>query len=115
MNTQRIKQRIQQQIKKMPTSITFYRNKKNDFGEPDGLIEVTTIEALYYTKTSRINLNTNDAGVIETGYVEFLLTIDVNVSLLKSNDFFTFKNIKYKIAKIFNNYDTFYDIQLERV
>ena len=115
MNAQRIKQRIQQQIKKMPTSITFYRNKLNDFGEPDGEETVTNIEALYYTKTSRINLNMNDAGVIETGYVEFLLTIDNNVSLLKSNDFFEYKNTKYKIAKIFSNYDTFYDIQLERV
>lgn len=59
------RRKVELAIKASGTQFVFYRNKKNDFGEPlDEAEEVARLKGLYHTNTSYISVKDGDSGSI---------------------------------------------------
>lgn len=120
INVERIKKQVQKAIATMPTEINLKRLQKTDDGyggEIEQEIDVATFSAFMEDKASgmQINVTTGDAGTLKRlRNISFIAVYD-NSFTIKAGDYFTIKETKYKVRYPSNQYDIFWQCELEVV
>lgn len=111
--------KITREIKKNGVHNIFYRDGKNEFGEPDKNTRVTigALTSLYHEQSAYVQLSVADGVQYRTKKMPMLLALftDVKYLGLQTGDFCIVNNRRYTITNILNlyNWDIIADISLE--
>lgn len=95
LNTRFEEYKLKRELKRNGTSVSFYRNQKNDFDEPSGKPElVASITGLYHETNGYVTLSVSDATVQRSVKLPMLLclTSDVKAADLKVGDYVKIPN-----------------------
>lgn len=117
INRERIAKRILNSLTKkdLMKSIIIYRDGRNAFGETQEKQYVCTVQGFYHKDKSKLNLNFNEGGTLNTGYSEKLLVVyNEESKKIKQDDYFFLNDIKYKIIDKGNVQDIIFDMILNR-
>lgn len=79
-------------------TITFLRDKLNDFNEPDGSsIEVATIKGLWHTSNSYVTLTKGDAATVRSKPSPEFLTLFEDGKDIKQGDYVMLNGTKFNV------------------
>lgn len=96
LNTRFEEYKLRRELKRNGTDVTFCRNKKNDFGEPTGELEVVAnVKGLYHETNGYVTLSVSDATVQRSVKLPMLLCLaqDVMFSHLAVGDYVKLPNV----------------------
>lgn len=96
LNTRFEEYKLKRELKRNGTEVTFCRNKKNDFGEPVGELEVVAkLTGLYHETNGYVSLSVSDATVSRNVKTPMLLCLaqDIMFSHLAIGDYVKVPNI----------------------
>ncbi len=111
--------KIAREIKKSGVQNVFYRDGKNEFGEPDTDTRVTigTLKSLYHEQNGYVQMSVADEVQYRTKKMPMLMALheDVKVLDLQAGDYTIINSRKYKITNVLNlyNWDILCDLSLE--
>lgn len=96
------RRKIELAVKSSGILFEFFRNKKNDFGEPVGEPEkITEIQGVYHTNTSYISVKNGDSGAISNKkiYTPCILCLaDSESEKIKQGDYTTVNGKKIVVT-----------------
>lgn len=96
--------------------ISIFREKLNEFNEPNGKEKICIVYGYVYEEESKINISVNDGGSIKSkGSDKLLVTNNESSRKIKENDYFSYEDKKYKIIDLGNKMDIVFDMTLERI
>ena len=75
MIANKIKPKVKKVIDKFPTYVDFYRDVKNEFGEPGGKDLVCSVKGFYHEGNTQISAITTDKGQVKRSKQMFLMVI----------------------------------------
>ena len=95
LNTRFEEYKLKRELKRNGTEVTFYRNKKNAFGEHVGELEVVAkLTGLYHETNGYVSLSVSDATVQRSVKLPMLLCLndDVKAAGLVAGDYVKLPN-----------------------
>lgn len=113
--------KIAREIKKSGVHNVFYREQKNEFGEPAEGVEtrltIGALNSLYHEQSGYVQIAVADGVQYRTKKLPMLMSLyeDVKYLGLQVGDYCVIDNRKYKITNILNlyNWDILCDLSLE--
>lgn len=111
--------KIAREIKKSGVQNVFYRDGKNEFGEPDANTRVTigTLKSLYHEQNGYVQMSVADEVQYRTKKMPMLMALyeDVKVLDLQAGDYTIINSRKYKVTNVLNlyNWNILCDLSLE--
>lgn len=117
MIANKIKSKIQKVINKFPTSVSIYRDGKNEFGEPSEKEYICDVTGFYHEGTSSVSVSLVDKGEVKSNKQKFLMVIYDDISIkIEENDYFMLDNVKYVIKDLGNQnrLNIYFDMLVER-
>ncbi|MCM0648635.1 hypothetical protein NBE98_09640 [Clostridium swellfunianum] len=117
IDKERLKQAVIKGVNQMPSECKVYRQKLNNYKEPEGAPElITTLVGLLYksTTTRDINIKIQDKGeVLEQQNSKFLTVYDNESSKVKTGDILTIDNKRYRVIDPGENFKVYFDMVVE--
>ena len=117
MIANKVTPKIAKTIKKFGVSVEVFRNELNEFNEPIDKIKVVEFKGLFSESQHGINSRNIDSGQVKKDKsYKLIALIDNNTRLLKENDIFLIKGVKFNLVNInnANMLDTYFDLTLEK-
>lgn len=120
ISTERIKNQIEKAINALPTKIDLKRLKKTDEGY-GGVIEneiyVATFNGFidFASNKPQISVTINDAGSISEIKNITLIAVYESSFVIMKNDYFVFSGQKYRIRNSINQFDIYWQCELEAI
>ena len=120
INVERIRQQVQKAIDALPSEIDLKRISKVDDGYGGDIESETDVKIFnafidFASNKPQIFINTNDSGTITSVKNITLLAAYDLTFIIDKDDYFTYKGIKYNVRYPINQFDIYWECELEVV